>query len=117
MLNAFRDGGWGMFPTLFFGVMMLVVAVRYATKPESRVIPLVASLGVLTLLAGALGFVTGIITTMKAVAHAAPGDRYIALIGLGESANNLALALLLAVLSMLAVVMGAWKLSRDSAPA
>ncbi len=117
MLSAFRDGGFGMFPTLIFGVMMLVIAVRYATKPESRIVPLVVSLGVLTLLAGALGFVTGIIVTMKAVAQVPPGDRYIALIGLGESANNLALALLLAVLSMLAMVLGAWKLSRASAPA
>ena len=117
MLNAFRDGGFGMFPTQIFGVLMLVVAVRYAARPEPRVIPLVASLGVLTLLAGALGFVTGIVTTMKAVAQVPAGDRYIALIGLGESANNLALALLLAVLSMLAVVLGAWKLSRAAAPA
>ena len=49
--------------------------------------------------------------------HGAPHRRGIALIGLGESANNLALALLLAVLAMLAVVMGAWKLSRAAAPA
>ena len=117
MLNAFRDGGFGMFPTLVFGLMMLLVAVRYATKPEQRMIPLVTSLGLLTLLAGAFGFVIGIITTMKAVAQAAPDDRYIALIGLGESANNLALALMLAVLSMLAMVAGAWKLSRVNAPA
>jgi hypothetical protein len=116
MLEVFRDGGYGMFPTLLFGVLMLGVAVRYATKPEQRVIPLVASLGVLTLLSGALGFVTGIITTMKAVAHVPASDRYIALVGLGESANNLALALVLAVLSMLAVVLGAWKLSRGAAP-
>lgn len=114
-MEQFRDGGWGMFPTLIFGVIMLVAALRYAVKPENRMVPLLASLSLLTLFSGALGFVTGVINTMKYVGKVGPEERYLALIGVGESANNLALALILCVMATLAVVIGAWKLSRAGA--
>ena len=115
MPNWFMEGGWGMWPVSAFGLLMLGVAVRYAVKPESRMVPLVVSTGVLTLLSGMLGFVTGLIATFHAVGQVKPDERYIALIGLGESLNNLSLAFALMTLSMIVVVVGAYRLSRSLA--
>src|SRR5262249_53909638 len=67
MLEAFRLGGWGMFPTLIFGVLMIAATVRYAVRPERRFVPLQVTLGLLTLAAGCLGFVTGMIKTFLAM--------------------------------------------------
>jgi hypothetical protein len=51
MLQHFREGGWGMFPTLGFGLLMLAVAARYALRPERRFVPLL--LGALAASVGA----------------------------------------------------------------
>ena len=59
MLDSFRDGGVGMFPTLIFGLVLVALSVRYAAKPEQRQVPLLISMGLLTNFAGALGFVIG----------------------------------------------------------
>ena len=67
-------------------------------------------LGALTVSSGALGFVTGLITTFHYVAaHNEPGN--VALQGAGESLNNLAFALMFVVLASLAASFGAWKLA------
>jgi hypothetical protein len=36
LLEFFRDGGWGMYPTAIFGVVLLVASVRFAWTPERR---------------------------------------------------------------------------------
>ena len=68
MLEHFRDGGWGMFPTLVFGLILVVVSTRYALSPKQRDVPLMISLAVLTFVSGALGFVSGVMTTFHFVA-------------------------------------------------
>lgn len=121
ILEHFRDGGFGMIPTLLFGVLLLVVGVRYARTPDRRYVPLLVALNVLTLAAGALGFVAGVITTARyidRVAHDNAG--VIAIEGVGESLNNVAFALMFVVLSAMAVTLGAWKVARgrgQAAPA
>ncbi len=72
-LEHFRDGGLGMYPTLVFGLVLLVVAGRYATRPERRYVPLLVALNLLTLSAGALGFVSGVITTSRQLEALEPG--------------------------------------------
>jgi len=111
MLDSFRDGGVGMIPTLIFGVVLVALSLRYAARPEQRQVPLLISMGLLTNFAGALGFVSGVITTMKAVAQVPAEEHWIAMVGLGESLNNMALAFALCVLATLCVVVGAWRLS------
>jgi hypothetical protein len=113
--DHFRDGGWGMYPTLFFGAILLAVAVRYATVPERRLVPLLLGLGTLTLAVSALGFVSGVIVTCRAVA--ADGERLrdgttLAIVGFGESLNNIAFALVFIVLAALAASYGAFRLSK-----
>jgi hypothetical protein len=114
-VEHFRDGGWGMFPTLFFGVLLLGVAVMYAVNPDRRFAPLLLGLGTLTLATGGLGFVTGLIATCHAIGadasfHAQP--TLIAILGFGESLNNVAFALIFVVLAALSASCGAFRTSR-----
>ena len=74
MYEAFQMGGWGMYPTLIAGLVLVLTSVRYAVDPQARWVPLMLSLGSLTLVAGGLGFVTGVIRTTMALAEV-PGSR------------------------------------------
>jgi hypothetical protein len=115
LIDHFHEGGWGMFPTLLFGVFLLAVSVRYARSPERRLVPLIVGLGTLTMSAGALGFVTGLITTCACVAEAHPNETTVALQGLGESLNNVAFALLFVVVAAIAASIGALQIARAAA--
>lgn len=116
MLEGFRLGGWAMFPTLVFGLLLLGAAVRYAVRPEARWVPLQIALGVLTLTSGLLGFVTGVITTTRHLPEL-PTERVglIGAIGVGESLHNLGLAFLLMMLAALLASVGAARLTRAPA--
>ncbi len=98
--DGFIEGGWPMYPVLIFGLLLLTAAWRYMRQPEERHLPLLRSLGSATLASGFLGTVLGVIHTLEAI-HQVPLELTlrIALLGLGESLNNLALALLLFVLA------------------
>jgi hypothetical protein len=112
-VQHFQDGGCGMFPTLVFGAAMLAVALKYALRPEGRILPLLIGLGVLTFSAGALGFVTGMIVTCGAIERAPQQNEVtLALLGFGESLNNVAFALIFVVLAAMAASFGAWRLSK-----
>ena len=115
MLDSFRDGGVGMIPTLIFGLVLVALSIRYAAKPEQRQVPLLISMGLLTNFAGALGFVMGVITTMKAVGQVPAEEHWIAMLGVGESLNNMALAFGMCVMATICVVIGAWRLSTAAA--
>lgn len=55
MLEFFREGGWGMWAILVFGLIMIGAAIRFAARPERR----------------QLGFLGGMaLTTVCAVLHA-----------------------------------------------
>jgi hypothetical protein len=112
MSEAFHMGGWGMYPTLVFGLLMLAACVRYAISPELRFVPLQVCLGILTLMGGALGFVTGMIKTFISMSEVKPDDRWFWMLGVGESLNCLGLALTLMVLAALASSVGALRIAR-----
>lgn len=114
MLEAFKLGGWGMFPTLICGVLTVAVSVRYAVKPEKRFVPLLISTNVMTLVAGTLGFVTGLIATATYIGGVKTEEvPLITVIGAGESLHNIALALVLMMLAAIAATVGAFRTSRD----
>jgi len=108
MSEAFRLGGWGMYPTLFVGIVLVIAAGRFAFAPaRGRLAPLVG-LAVLVTLTSTLGFVTGMInTTVHAGEITDLGERNGAItVGFGESLHNIGLGLCLLVLSTIFVVVG-----------
>jgi hypothetical protein len=108
MIESFRMGGWGMYPTALFGLLLLMVAVRYAIRPDARTIPLQIALGIVTLTTGLLGFVTGLIATTTHLSGVAPPKLIpIAAAGFGESLTNVGLALAMIAFAALAVCVGA----------
>lgn len=117
MIESFREGGFGMIPTLVFGVMLVLAAAQYARTPERRFVPLQVSLGVVTLASGALGFVTGVIKSFSALGQVGDKDRWIWALGVGESAQNLVLALGLVTLAAAAASVGALRVARSAGAA
>ena len=111
-LEYFRDGGWGMYPTLVFGLVLLAAALKYALRPERRLVPLLVALNLLTLSAGALGFVSGVITTARYLEGVGETrSALVAFLGIGESLNNVAFALVFVTAGAIAVTLGAWKIA------
>jgi hypothetical protein len=110
--EAFRNGGYGMFPTLAFGLLLLAVAVRYAIEPARKYVPLLLSLGVVTVASGALGFVSGFIKSVGAITLSNDHSPILSLLGAGEAANCIGLALTLVTLAALSTSAGAFRLSR-----
>ena len=115
MGEAFKMGGWGMFPTAIFGVLLVAAAIRYAVTPERRFVPLQVSLGILTLSAGGLGFVTGLIKSFMAMEGVGEDKRWLWLLGAGESLHNVALALILMTFAGIAASVGAMRIARTQA--
>jgi hypothetical protein len=115
MREFFVLGGWGMWPTLLFGALMIAAGIRYATRPEKRFVPLLISLGVMTVVSGSLGFATGLAKSLLGLYGLAPEKHYYALLGLGESLMDVVLALILVVLATMAATVGAWRLARTGA--
>jgi hypothetical protein len=116
MGEMFRNGGFGMYPTSVFGVMLIAACICYAMSPERRFVPIQVALGMVTLASGGLGFVTGLIKSTMALGGVSPDQRWIWVLGMGEALNNLALALALVVVGALAASIGALRLARVHPP-
>lgn len=102
--RAFHEGGWGMWPTTFMGLVLVALAVRYMRNPDRKRLPLLRHMNVLVALSGTLGFFTGVIKTFTNL----PSDQlYIAFIGVGESLHNVALAICMMILARIIVALGA----------
>jgi hypothetical protein len=111
-LELFRDGGWGMYPTLVCGLVLVAAALKYALRPERRFVPLLVALNLLTLSAGALGFVSGVITTSRYLDRVGETrSALVAFLGIGESLNNVGMALMFVTAGAIAVTLGAWKIA------
>jgi hypothetical protein len=101
-----------MYPILIIGLIFVISAIRYAAAPERRHLALLGGLGLSTLLCGLGGTTMGLIASLGALDRVAADQRWIVLLGLGESLNNLALALVLLLLGSLIASAGAYRLSR-----
>jgi hypothetical protein len=110
------DGGWGMFPTMIFAALLMLAAAIYAFRPERRFVPLIFSLGIITLASGLLGFCVGVITTFQYAARNAPPAEIhsLTLVGVAESTNNIVLALIGIVLAGIVASVGAIRIARTA---
>ena len=115
MENAFIAGGWGMYPTLLAGLALVATCLQYARQPGSRYVPLMLSLGLFTLISGALGFASGLISLLRYYTSAGSDvATSVLFMGFCESLHNVALALMLSMLGALLASVGAWRLSRGA---
>lgn len=118
MSDFFVAGGWGMYPTLLAGLALLATSIVYARRPERRYVPLMASLGIFTLIAGGLGFITGLMACLSRYGGPSAGhEPTLITFGIQEALHNIVLALLLSMLAALFASVGAWRLSRQLQPA
>jgi len=49
MVDFFIEGGWGMWPILVFGLVLLGASVRFAQKPSAKLLRFVVAMGVTVL--------------------------------------------------------------------
>lgn len=107
MSDAFRLGGWGMYPTLIAGFLLVISAIRYSRTPDAGRLRVVRSFGALVLLTSCLGFVAGVINTCTHVTPELGSDLGMTVvIGVGESLNNIGQGLAWLVLATIIATYG-----------
>jgi hypothetical protein len=116
-MDFVREAGFGIWLVFAFGGLSLAAAARYAAAPRREHLPVIVGFAVATLLAGALGTVTGIQLSARHVGELAAGERWIFLIGLAESLHALVVALVIACADALLATVGAHRLARADAGA
>lgn len=100
--NFFKAGGWGMYPVMVFGFLLLAVTVLHALRPEPRFQRLVNTLGILTITAGLLGTTVGICNSAHYIGQVPREDQLkILAMGCEESLHNLVLALMIIAIAAL----------------
>ena len=114
MGEAFHLGGWGMYPTSIVGLVTIFIAFMYARDPDRRRYAIVKTLSIVVLLTSVLGFIVGTMKTFLGTADLPSNEApHVALVGVGESLNNVALGLCILVLTWIMVAIGA---SRTATP-
>lgn len=110
IVQFFREGGFGIWPTLLLGVTALSLAIHHALTPRPAHLPLLIGLGLATLAAGALGTCMGFMATFKYIQHVPQAEQgTIAMLGISESLTNVVLALIVCVLLPLLGGIGSWR--------
>ncbi len=108
MFDAFRLGGWGMYPTLVAGLILMMFAFQYARNPDAGRLRVVRFLGVLVALTSCLGFVAGVIKTCTSVTpDLGPDLGMTVVIGVGESLVNIGAGLVWLVMATIVATFGA----------
>ena len=71
MSEFYEAGGWGMYPTHIFGVLLVGCSILFMIRPEPRYLASLVGLGATTASAGMLGLilivVAGIFVAVSAV--------------------------------------------------
>jgi hypothetical protein len=108
MGEFFSNGGFGMYPTLLFGFLLVVCSIVFLFRPEPRYLASLVGLGATTGAAGLLGFCTGVMNTLRYAVTLAPEEQFkVAALGCKESLHVVVLALFLLVVAGLFASLGA----------
>jgi 4-amino-4-deoxy-L-arabinose transferase-like glycosyltransferase len=113
MSEFIHEAGWGIWPVLLFGGVTLGLAAYFAFRPRRSLLALVVGFGVGTVIAGCLGALTGIQNSVYHIQELDAAQRWIFLIGLRESLNNLVLAFVIVCLACLAATVGGYRMERS----
>lgn len=118
MSEFFEAGGWGMYPPLVFGFLLIACSILFLIRPEPRYLASLVGLGTITGCAGLLGFCTGVMNTFRFLKEVPVEERLlVAGFGVAESLHCLVLALILLVVAGLFVSLGAARMMLFRAPA
>jgi hypothetical protein len=97
--NFWTQGGFGMYPTAFWGFLLLLYAGLYFLRPQERFLRAVAILAFMTLASGTFGTAIGFMTAFRYAATVAPElAARSACYGAAMSIHVVVLALLLVIL-------------------
>ena len=108
MSEFFSAGGWGMYPTLLFGFLLVACSILFLFRPEPRYLASLEGLGAATSGAGLLGFCTGMMNTLRYLQQVPPDERFMTVaLGCEESLHCVVLALILLVIAGIFVSTGA----------
>jgi hypothetical protein len=112
MLDAIREGGWPIYLVMAFGAASLAASVHYSREGKKEYFAPAVGLTIAALLCGAFGTVAGFMISVEHIREVPDNMRWIVLIGLKESLNNIGMALVFALGSTLLITRGAWRRSR-----
>ena len=114
MIEFIREAGFPIYFVGAFGAASLAAALRYQQTLRRELFSVVVGLAVATILVGVLGTVLGVQTSARAIGQVDHEMKWIFLIGLKESLNNLVAALGIAVIDVLIATRGAFRAARLS---
>ena len=108
MRDFILEAGWGIWPVIVFGAISLALSVRYTFRPQRDLLLLVIGFSIATLLLGALGFATGVQASATFAEHTA-NARWMFVVGLRESLNNVVASLVVVATNVLLTTRGAYR--------
>ncbi len=116
--NFFPAGGFGMYPTLIFGFVLIALAILSLVRGADGYHRQVRWFAALTVASGVLGTVTGLASTVHYAKTVPAADELMTLaMGTEESLHNLVLAMILFVLGGLLAAIATMRSARARAGA
>jgi hypothetical protein len=106
MLEFIKAAGWGIYPVMAFGIAAMLVAVQQLRAPGAGRVTTAGWLMGLTAMAGVLGTATGVQMSARYIHQVSNDKKWIFLLGLDESLNNLVGAVVLITFTMLLLLAG-----------
>ncbi len=109
MLHFIREGGWPIFIVLTSGAASFGTALRYSRDGQKNLRGVAIALAAATLIAGLFGTVAGVMKSAEYIGDLPPDQKWIVWLGVKESLNNFALALVFAFADALLITRGLWR--------
>lgn len=108
--NFFTAGGFGMYPTLVFGFLLLAAIGLHALRREARYERIVFAFAILTVASGVLGTAIGVCNTARFLEKVAAAEQLqVFALGIEESLHNLVLAMIIVILAGLVYIASSFR--------